>query len=1119
MRVLLITLWFFSVCTLATETHRYLKVGYLEQGWPPYQLANQVRPTGFSVDVITALLNDIDYQPDWYEFNDWAAARKGLCRGDIDILIDAFASSDNQPCISFSKAYHKSPFVVVVNPNSFYFKNINEINESRIVVEKGFLLDDNFNDYYPKAKKIVVSDTVAALNAIKNGEADVYIGNRAVSKHLTDNKKELMIVAQAPLLVNSLHFGVHKNNNLLLDKINQGLSSLSSQDMIALEKKWFRIAYTYMGHSSIFLRPKERAWLKDLPPIRLAWLDGNNPISFIDNNNKPNGAAKDYIDSIKNNLGVYFSYDLYRHKNSNDLFKEGAVDAIFIPKRLIPSLSEWVATDSFFSLPVVIVSRREQKIKGIGDLANKKIIGTDRKLLGDVKIKITSLTYEVSENVELGLESLAAGHADAYIGDIASIANSLRDNPQFDLAITGKTSINNDFVLAIHNRYAPLIPLVNRSIASLEKLEREEIVNRWFPMRSLNEISWIAVLKKLGPFFIATALVIILFTWAYWRLRKLLAYKNKIEIALEKAKEKAENEAQIKAIFLATMSHEIRTPIHGIIGMLEQISMTKLNFEQRQMLAVTSSSASTLYHIVSDVLDYSKIEANKLEIESSPFVLRDLIDHVLLVSGNEVKKKNLSLVLQIEPSLAAIYKGDEYRLQQVMINLVSNAIKFTNEGGLLITLEVVAEHNNKHLLKIGVKDSGIGMSEEQVARIFQPFAQAEKSTTRRFGGTGLGLTISQHLIELMSGEMIVESQKDQGSWVGFQIPLLISAKEKTDPHLHGLSVSVKVQDPILNSSLTSHLLSLGVAVNKSASVVTFSDYKAEAEVYLTPLSGMVGVRRGDGQWLLNSQPITNRSVQLVCYEILGLKDTAVISDYQDAVLPIRILVVEDNDVNRMLMAHQLHQIGLLFDMAENGNDALSYLANQDYALVLCDCHMPYMDGYQLSQQIRLENAIYRDIPIVAMTADVLNAQRSRCLAAGMNDFLSKPIRLHDLRSVLQGWGVVDSHGLDIESLTNAFGDVDILLDILTASVNSLYAGLTMSVDDAERAEWVHKQTGTVALLGLNSLAEEGSDAELILRERFDDGIYFNYRAKLFLVMRQLECAIIQVNNGKPKCSE
>nr|WP_274532569.1 response regulator [Salinivibrio sp. IB872] len=227
-----------------------------------------------------------------------------------------------------------------------------------------------------------------------------------------------------------------------------------------------------------------------------------------------------------------------------------------------------------------------------------------------------------------------------------------------------------------------------------------------------------------------------------------------------------------------------------------------------------------------------------------------------------------------------------------------------------------------------------------------------------------------------------------------------------------------------------------------------------------------------------------------------------------------MLVVEDNDVNQMLVSYQLTQIGVAFDIADNGHEALSFLSENDYTLVICDCHMPYMDGYQLSKQIRSGHSIYKDIPIIAMTADVLNDQRERCLRAGMNDLLSKPIRIDQLRDTLWRWGLFDNNGLDVEQLRGSFGGVDVLVEMLRAANTSLESGLMVPVDADERVDWVHKHTGTVALLGLTSLEKYGAFVETKLQENVELDEYRHYRAKLFLLMRQLGCLIAHMNNEK-----
>ncbi|OOF24158.1 ATP-binding protein [Salinivibrio sp. IB872] len=830
MRIFIIFIWLFSACVLSDESN-YLKIGILDGGWPPYQQVTMEIPSGFSVDLINQLIEGVGFQPKWKIYHSWNAVKDALCRGDIDIIIDAFGNS-NKGCVALTRSYHRSPYVLVVNPNSVFFENVDQVNEARIAVEEGFLLDEAFSSYYPGAKKIRVSDTFSALQAVKNDRADVYVGNKDVSYFLTQRHDDLIVAAQASVFIDSLRFGVSRDNSRLLEMINDAIDAFPRRKMAELEKKWFSFQHEFIGHSAVLLRPNERKLLKSFPPIKLVWDEKNSPLSFLNFKGKPEGVGKDYIDVLTRDLGIHFSYYSYNEIEVAHVFEASSFDAMIIPKRRVPALSQWVVSDKLFSVPVVIASKESDDFIVDDKLDNKRIIFSDYQLLNELDLPCEKLNYEVSNDVYTSLKKISQGDFDVYIGDLAAINRVLKNNTQLDIEVTKKTEVVNDYVLAVHDRYANLVPLVNRSVRAMKEWERENILNKWVSVRTFQDINWLEAVKKLLPFLIVALSGMVIASVGYWRLKKLLTYKNKIEADLKLAREKAEKYAQVKEDFLAKMSHEIRTPIHGIIGMLEQISMTKLNFEQTQMVGVASSSASSLYNIVSEVLDYSKLEAGKVEVELRPFLLCNLLDNILDIGSYEAKNKKLILKVHLDSKLKPMYEGDQYLLQQVMTNILNNALKFTSEGSVIITLEVVSIDDDRHTLRIGVRDSGLGMSEEEITRIFDPFEQAERSTTRRFGGTGLGLTICQQLVELMSGEIIIESEKGKGSWVGFTLPLKVIEKTHTEEKLEGCCVNVDIKDPILRTSLITNLISLGIKVANDDSLKTFSDHNDDAEVKL-----------------------------------------------------------------------------------------------------------------------------------------------------------------------------------------------------------------------------------------------------------------------------------------------
>ncbi|EKO3929361.1 transporter substrate-binding domain-containing protein, partial [Vibrio metschnikovii] len=363
-KILLFLLLISSTFSSANERQHLVRVGVLEQGWPPYQFIQRKQPTGFSLDLLSKVLNSINMEVQWEIFPDWNSARQALCSGDIDILPDVFPYSMDKNCASLSKSYYRSTFVVIVNPHSFYFNNIEKIKYSRIAVEQGFLLDRRFEIYYPKANKKTYPNTQSALQAVRDGAADVYIGNRAVSKILTENDDVLMIVAQVPLLLDSVHFGISNKRSDLLDQVNNGMSIISEEDFSQLEYSWFGRPQIFMGHSSLFLHPQERHWLSNLPILNLSWVSDWSPISFVSSNGVSKGLAMDYVQVFKQELGITFNLHTISQQDVSKVLLQGDfIDALILPKRLIPTLSDWVSSKPIVNFPIVIVSNRGEKIE------------------------------------------------------------------------------------------------------------------------------------------------------------------------------------------------------------------------------------------------------------------------------------------------------------------------------------------------------------------------------------------------------------------------------------------------------------------------------------------------------------------------------------------------------------------------------------------------------------------------------------------------------------------------------------------------------------------------------------------------------------------------------------
>lgn len=392
-----------------------------------------------------------------------------------------------------------------------------------------------------------------------------------------------------------------------------------------------------------------------------------------------------------------------------------------------------------------------------------------------------------------------------------------------------------------------------------------------------------------------------------------MSLQKAAEEELRKAKELAEDAAKTKANFLATMSHEIRTPLNGVIGTATLLSDTTLDATQQEYVGTLKRSAEVLLSLINDILDFSKMDAGKLTLESIPFAPTALINDLNSMFQSQFEQKELKAHYQLDDKLPTWLLGDEHRLRQVLINLIGNALKFTERGEVSVYVKLVGVLGNQCRIRFSVQDTGIGISTVAQARLFEAFTQADGSTTRQFGGTGLGLSISKKIVELMKGKLQVESTEGQGSRFFFDILL-----SKTD-------------SPI-------------------------------------------------------SSPIKPSMTTTVSVE--GKK----------------LLLVEDNKINQLVAGKLLEKFGYAYDIAENGLQAVEKVTTNHYDAILMDCQMPVLDGFEATQRIRqLEQTGSQHRPIIGLTANALAGDREKCLACGMDDFTTKPIKLDELASKLAQW--------------------------------------------------------------------------------------------------------------------
>lgn len=1067
-----------------------IRVGLLVGGWGPFQQWDGQNASGFSVELISILAKNLDYQIEWKIYPDWNRLYTASCRGEVDILLDAFRSEERE-CISYTRPYYSSPTVVVVRHDSPFFRDVSGLNQSHIAIEAGFLTEKLVSIHYPDVSRILFQDSSSALQAVLDKQADAYIGNLHVTNQFISRHPELAVVAQSPLLMESLYLGISNHKPRLGVRFDTAIQALTVEQRSALEQRWLGDnSLSFLGHSAFLLRPDEREWLSRLPPLTLGLIPGWVPFSYADSSGKLTGLISDYLALFKDKLGLAYLY--HADQSWPDLLQallHQEVDVTIIPTRISQQMVGWQLSQPITSFPVVIaMARGSNTIGGFTELAGKHLIVTDSMLTAGLKARIPDIRITVVPGPEEGLAMVAAGKGDAYMGNLAVISRLINERFDDSLHIVAPTPFRDELAVAVRDAYAPLLPLINRVLASMSDKEKRQIRNTWLAVNYNEGISWHKLVSTLIPVGAGITLFILSLSIAYFRLRQEIIRRREVEADLASAKEEAELAARQKADFLATMSHEIRTPMNGIIGMAEQLRFTSLDPEQRQMVGIINQGAEGLLQLIGNVLDYSKLDAGKMRLAPTSFLLRELIDNTLTMTSSELQRKGLQLYLQVDDGVGARFHGDTLRLKQVLFNLLSNAIKFTEYGFIELSIRLEAQTERQQRLLFGVQDTGIGMSADVQARIFNAFEQADGATTRSYGGTGLGLSISRTLAELMGGRLSLESAPGLGTHIGLSIPLVLEARHEPDPKLAGLSAFMALPDGKLRHTLRLHLLSLGLRLCETpqGADLLFGDLSEPATIRVAPLGSVLGYQLcDDGHHCLNSNPLTWQAVRDVCYRQLSLAEQLP-SDFlsggtDEPLLQQRLLVVEDHHLNQVLVQRQLKQLNLQCDLAENGRQALAMLAFHRYDLILCDCQMPVMDGYEFTRRVRATEELAH-LPIIAMTANVLPEQAQRCLAAGMNDVLGKPVLMDGLRQMLTKWQILPVlRLLDISALRTAFGSS--FETMLLSFRQDLEQSLGMShEDDKALADWVHRQAGTIAMMRIDEVADQAWHLEEHIRK-------------------------------------
>ena len=799
--------------------------------------------------------------------------------------------------------------------------------------------------------------------------------------------------------------------------------------------------------STLDLTPEEQAFLREHPTIRMGVDPNFVPYEFIDTDGTYKGIAADYIALIEKRTGLNMVVTTgLTWTEAYEKAVKGEIDVLPCVGQTPEREKYFLFSEGYFTFHRAVFYNEETKgINRFEDLYGKTVAVQLNSSHYSYMKQFPEITLSPYPTVEQALGAVSSGLETAFVGNLATSSYLAKNigitNLKYITLQTDPNDLSQSLHFAVRKDWPELVSILNKALDSITKEEQTQINNKWIGVEStFNYADIIRVIEISGG--VVVLIVVVSYFWII-RLRKEVKRRREAEKGLVAAKEEAEAANEVKSLFLARMSHEIRTPLSAILGMSYLIRKTELSVTQGLYLDKLTQAAHNMLGTINDILDFSKIEAGKITIERVSFDLDQVLQRIVNISSVKAEEQGIELGMEKDASLPSFFLGDPLRIEQILLNLVNNAVKFTSEGYVCIRIREKECDGRNRLVEFTVEDSGIGMNQEQLEHLFIPFDQGDSSISRRFGGSGLGLSIVKSLTDLMGGQIAVSSELGKGSTFVVSLPLEEDprperAEIKQMATNYFRAIRALVVDPNESSGvlLTQYLRSFGIStdltsVEQEATKLVRRATEEEGKPYQLIAvdfahsvdAGTAFVRK------LRNSPYSNPKCKYIAIlpmsrdelceetESTGV-DFSILKPVIPSVLfngiieifdigppelqrPIplaedrqkreqySILLVEDNKTNQFIAKTILEQAGMQVSLASNGEEGCRYFEEHrsEIHLILMDLHMPVMDGYAASDCIR---AFDTNIPIVAMTADAIAGVEEKCRAHGIYHYASKP---------------------------------------------------------------------------------------------------------------------------------